>query len=310
MSARRNLSEFALYMASVYKVMFQQDGIVNLSSMPEINQYPCHIYIVCRRPRFTLDENEFTANRESINLRFNMQKLGEFESHDITIPNLIEDFPIRLVCQYPYSEFSVLNVNDDVVAKGKVSLLAQCQPALRHLMNLEVLYVGQSYGDKGSRTVQNRLDSHGTLQQIYADLMRQSPDHEVWITAWSFEEVLAMNFDGRESNGLSETEENERIEEVINTAISEQQRINFTEAALIKYFEPKYNKVFKNNFPDPNHSTYSECYELDLNVIGVQLDTEDLGCQLWSPTVTPKLFHYALFPLHSQDERKSMLDLL
>lgn len=310
MATRKYYSEFGLYMSSVYKVLLQQDGIPELDKMPEVKEYPCHIYIICRRPRITLDPNEFVATPELIKCRFNVQRLGKIEHHDVMVPNYLSEFPVRLNCPYPHTEFSILNVNDQVISRGKVALLAQHQPELQHLLNLEVLYIGQSYGDEGSRTAPDRLISHSTLQRIYAELIKNSPDQEVWITVWSFEEVLIMNFDGREPTELSDDEDDAHTEKVIATAISEQQRINFTEAALIKYFESQYNTIFKGVFPNPAHTTYSECYEIDLNVIGIEIETEDIGCQLWSPKVPPLSAHYAFFPLHSPEKRKNMLDLL
>ncbi|MCK5171805.1 MAG: hypothetical protein KAR47_00325, partial [Planctomycetes bacterium] len=96
--------------------------------------------------------------------------------------------------------------------------------------------------------------------------------------------------------------------EVTNTDITEQQQVNFTEAALIRYFQPPYNKIYKNSFPDPAHSTYSECYDIDLNMVCVEVQTEDLMLRLWSEHVEPKWIHFCSFPLHSREDRIYMLE--
>lgn len=90
--------------------------------------------------------------------------------------------------------------------------------------------------------------------------------------------------------------------------MSDQQFVSFTEAALIKYFQPEYNKTFKNIFPSPAHLTYKDCYELDLNMIAIEIQTENVMCRLWSQHVEPKWTHLHKFILHSVNDRKSMFD--
>jgi hypothetical protein len=64
---------------------------------------------------------------------------------------------------------------------------------------------------------------------------------------------------------------------VIREVVSEEQEINLIEAILIKYFQPRFNQVFKRKFPSPAHKTYSQCYDLDFNTVSVEIDTGDLG---------------------------------
>jgi hypothetical protein len=94
----------------------------------------------------------------------------------------------------------------------------------------------------------------------------------------------------------------------ITSSMSEQQRLNWTEAALIKYFAPPYNKEYKKTFPSPAHKTYSDCYDLDLNTVGFVLDTSEvLGVKLYSEA--PRSWrHIGQFVLHSIEERRSMFD--
>jgi hypothetical protein len=178
-------------------------------------------------------------------------------------------------------------------------------------LDLEVLYIGQAYGSDGSRTAVDRLQNHSTLQGIYAEAIRNSPDQEVWMVLCSFEPYLLASFDGRSKNYATTLHQDDaHIHQVISTAITEQQEINFTEAALIKYFQPEYNKVYKDSFPNPAHSTYSECYDVDLNMVSVEVQTEELRLKLWSEAAKPAWVHFCTFPLHSKQERQFMFDLL
>ena len=58
-----------------------------------------------------------------------------------------------------------------------------------------------------------------------------------------------MRFDGTEKFSFSNEEDIKHTQRIIHTRVTQQQRINFTEAALIRYFEPPYNKIFKSQFP-------------------------------------------------------------
>jgi hypothetical protein len=45
--------------------------------------------------------------------------------------------------------------------------------------------------------------------------------------------------------GTTTEEDDEHIDSVLGTEITEQQQINFTKAALIRYFDPEYNVLFR-----------------------------------------------------------------
>jgi hypothetical protein len=179
------------------------------------------------------------------------------------------------------------------------------------LLDLEVLYVGQAFGENGQRLATDRLTSHSTLQQIYADAQYKSPDKEIWIVLWAFQSLLITEIKGLpQKMKASPEDEDKHIEKVTSGHITEQQEINFTEAALIRYFQPKYNTNFKDSFPHPSHTSYRDCYDLDLNMVVVELHTMKIRARLWSDAVEPKWIHFARFPLHSRAERKSMFDFL
>lgn len=69
-------------------------------------------------------------------------------------------------------------------------------------------------------------------------------------------------------------EDQRHLEKVFSELPLYDQVINVTEAALINYFKPKYNKDFIENFPDPQHVGYRQYYDLDYNCITIELDLE------------------------------------
>jgi hypothetical protein len=132
---------------------------------------------------------------------------------------------------------------------------------------------------------------------------------EIWLVLFRFEEMLLVTFDGRsKSYGTSDEQDLAHMQSVLGTPVTEAQRINYTEAALIRYFRPPYNTEYKNSFPSPAHASYAECYDLDLNAVTVEIDSRQIRCRLWSEAVEPTWIHLPRFELHSKEERQSMFD--
>jgi hypothetical protein len=224
---------------------------------------------------------------------------------------------ISIEADYPYTAFNFIK-DGEIVLKCKAAVFLQSVP--RHYTNadfldLEILYIGQSYGVEGARTAPDRLKSHSTLQGIYAEAIQKNPDCEIWLALTSFSQINLVMMNGRTKFSEQElADDKERFMNVQHKlnyeGINEQQKINFTEAALIKYFQPQYNIEYKNTFPNPAHKTYAECYELDINSIAIELDTyESMHGYVYSEAANTRFIHMHHFLLHSSEERRSMFDL-
>lgn len=308
MTVRKYLSEVGLSMEAALLALTQQDGLQKLPA----GVGPFHIYFIVQRPRITLVPESVVFTEKEVRGRFAIQKQNQTEHHEFVTNNLLGTAVVTLKCDYPHTEYSLADAKGALLSEGKVAnLLAHVAPKLRNLLDTEVLYVGQSYGVEGSREAPARLAAHATLQGIYAEAIRRAPDKEVWMLLAQFEEVRLVSFDGRSKNyGTTMEQDREHFHAVMQSEVSEQQRINFTEAALIRYFRPPYNVIFKDSFPNPAHATYSECYAIDLNSIAVGIETENIGCRLWSGAVEPAWSHLATYNLHDPGERRGMFDLL
>lgn len=308
---RKYFTEFAVNMFGTYRLLLQQDSLSDpnmVSSLPEV---PFHIYMIGRRPRIGFDATTFRFLPDTVSGVFTIQRGAHFERHEFTTRNMLGTHEVEIVCPYPNTEYAIHDGNGKRIAGGKVALaLSGFSSEFWKFMDLEILYIGQAYGDDGSRVAPDRLKSHETLQSIYVEALRRSPDKEIWIVLWSFAPLLVTSFDGRTKEfQTSQSEDAEHSNRVLDFDITEQQRINFTEAALIRYFRPEYNVVFEDSFPNPAHRTYAQCYDLDLNAICVELQTEEIGTRLWSPAVPPQWIHIAQFELHSRADRVSIFDL-
>jgi hypothetical protein len=309
---RKYVSEFGLNMFCDYLVLLQEDQLDRIQEVLDPPLPEFHIYIISRRPRISLDCSSLKFSENTVSGQYCVQRGRTPEYHGFKTNNYLGTARVRVECPYPYTEFRIFSESGEVLSQGKVAvLLSQFVRPHGGLFDLEVLYIGQAFGQDGKRTAPDRLKAHSTLQNIYAEASRLSPDQEIWITLCSFQPILLASFDGRSKEfDTTDAEDEEHMRHVLKATVTDQQKMNFTEAALIRYFQPEYNKTYKDTFPNPAHSTYSQCYDLDLNLVHVELETEIIRSRLWSQSVKPQWAHFCEFPLHSREQRRSMFDIL
>lgn len=309
MTIRKYITEFALVTTGAFKMLLQQDQLESIKNF-SFGNYPCHIYMITRRPRIMLDPESVRFYGDRVSGKINIQKGTSLKSRGFDVPNYIGTSNLEIKCPYPHTEYTVFDNKGERVAGGKTALLVSTFGGFEDILPLEVIYIGQSFGLGGNRTAIERLSSHSTLQQIYSEIIRQSPDQEIWLILWSFEAEAIMAIDPTQKALSTDEEDTAHIQEVLRKEITEQQQVNFTEAALIRYFQPEFNTIFKDSFPNPSHKTYSECYDLDINALFVSINTYDIFCPLWSPSVPVNWEHLPSYLLHSRSERKIFLDHL
>ncbi|MFO0857255.1 MAG: hypothetical protein U0640_07870 [Phycisphaerales bacterium] len=309
MATRKYISELAMN-ALIQRILLAQQG--DLTS-PEIGEWfdaehPCHIYMICRRPRVTIDLGSVSVTKESIAFNLALNYGQRVETVLFTAPN---DFgpDMAVKSEYPFTTFEFVRPGIGVVFSGKVAhLLLYAKGASQQQRDLEVLYIGQSYGDQGSRTAPDRLQSHSTLQGIYAESLARSPEMDIWIVLCWVEPVLFVSMDPRQPTQTTPDEDMSHLLETVRHPPSEQEQINFAEAGLIRYFQPPFNEMFKNSFPSPAHKTYSGCYDADLNALMIEVQTEDARFRLWSAAAAPKWTHIQKYDLHDRIQRCGMFE--
>jgi hypothetical protein len=271
----------------------------------------CHIYIIVKRPRLAFVVDSINWANGVTRGKFYYHKLGQRVELDFAMqgePNgKIEYSP------YPHNTFSIINEAHTMgpFPAHLVSLVCEEISDLS-LRDLEVMYVGMSYGEDGSRSAKDRLKNHSTLQKVLADMSADEPESETLLVLVEYEPPISIiTFDGRDKSLL---EENDR--DVIrdlkkqNEVIDGKTEIALAEAGLIKYFKPRYNDKYKNNFPDRAHTITESLYSIDFTAFVVELDTEDVSVRLFSEYMRPGYHHIASYDLHDLSVRKSFFDLL
>jgi hypothetical protein len=314
-TTRKYISEFGLNMQADRVLLLQQRHLGLLTEDSFGPGRHCHIYAVGRRPRITFDSKAFKVTPEAVRGAFVVNRREGQQIYDFEVGNGPKNPVVSLECDYPYSDFFFRDPSGKSIINGSVAqylAMTGAHEVYPEVLDLEVLYVGQAYGKDGKRTAPQRLVHHETLRKIYAEAIHRSPEMDIWIVLFSFDEWILASFEGRKDTfGTTEEEDLAHMQKVLHTDVTEGQRINYTEAARIRYFQPPYNIEFKDSFPDQKHTSYAEGYALDLNAVYVELDTSQMGCRcrLWSPAAPPEWVHLISYQLHSPEERQHMFDL-
>lgn len=282
----------------------------------DINE-PATIYFVCRRPRIQIDTNYYEILKKKIKLKFYAQKGNLFEPIFIEIPAKYDYEKLSIESKFPFNLFTIRDEFNNIFIHAKSGYfldMFRSQIPKNNFLDLEVLYIGQSLDTSDNTPLKKRLLNHNKLQKINSEAIKNNPDKEIYLLLASF---VQNNIIHAPSNvKLTKEDEEKDFQKLLHliknpSQFTLNQRTNFTEAALIKYFKPEYNEKFKFNFPDKTHNTYTECYELDINMVSVEVDTENIGHYLYSSHANKTYHHTARYHFHnSKDRRKMFEDLI
>jgi hypothetical protein len=279
---------------------------------------PCNIYFVLQRPKVTIDPNSFLSNGKEATFDFIIHDGENKGVINIRIELKKAKSDLKLITEYPYNFFAIVDNTKTLLVARPSSLIDNVlveNNITPEMLDYEILYIGQAYGKNGERTALDRLASHETVQKIYTHALTSNPESDIWIMLANFSQ-LSMLFSGGVDEALYSVDSEKRDEKVINNffdneglVFTEKQKINFTEAALIKLFEPKYNKEFKNSFPNKKHSSYSECYSLDVRALTIELETSEMTRKLYTQKTGRRVYHSEMFEFKNDSDRISLLGM-
>lgn len=280
------------------------------------DENPCNIYFILRRPKVTIEPSSFYSKGK--------EAFFDLIIHDREITGVVNikmelnkaKSKLHLVTEYPYNTFCIRDKEKTLLVARPSSLIDHVQVennVSTEMLDYEILYIGQAYGKNGERTALDRLASHETVQKIYTHALTNNPESDIWIMLTSFSQI-SMLFSGGSDETLQTAKSKKRDDKIAKNffdnkglEFTEKQKINFTEAALIKMFEPKYNKEFKSSFPNSKHSSYSECYSLDLRAMLLELDTSEMVRKIYTEKTGRKVNHSKMFEFKNDQDRISLL---
>ena len=218
--------------------LYDQEALKDIRTVAE----RCHIYIIGRSPK--VDFVGMRADKKTVFVQF--EALGkkaevgyEFDSE----PQIIEyesHFKIRM----KDGTEIVPNLDDMFPDLAKVS----------DFCDFEVLYIGQAYGDNGTRNAMDRLLGHETLQKISLTASKEGHFLNLLLLELSNNNSMVTMFNPWATDQSS-------IDERISTGnkrlfeMGEAEGTSLFEAGFIRYFQPHYNKIFKDSFPSSSRSS-------------------------------------------------------
>jgi len=307
---RKYLSEFAVAMQSSHIIWFPASEVsAKKEIVPELQQIldDCHIYLICKTPRLSISGKSFSY--ENGKIKGNI--IYKIKGKENSLP-FEQDFPLLdgatqvRVSAYPHREIITFNDNNEEIRHlpaNIISIKNKIHKNIPELCNLEVLYVGQAYAN-GNRSALDRLNSHSTLQKILAEIQYSSPDDEVSILTFRYDPYqIITSMDGRSKAEITDYRDIDRFHNIIDNPLTEKQQICLIEAGLIRYFQPKYNIIYKENFPSEKHTILEECYQLDFSALMVEINAEQLSFLLFSEKIQPKFCHFCNIELTDPEER-------
>ncbi|QXE86898.1 hypothetical protein KP003_00370 [Geomonas nitrogeniifigens] len=290
--------EHALGMYAISFCTLPAEGIYDKEALASVMEVvnSCHIYLIGYTPKIEFIEAQ--QNDRCLNLKFTV--LGN--EHTV-VYDLPEGFTLKQDGELSYLEDADgrrcwPNVED---MQLRLSLVSKT-------VTFEVKYVGQAYGQGGSRNAIDRLLKHETLQKIALRgvpagyrltllLLAIQPNNQLF---------TAMNpFAKNQDDGSARIKSG--LDKLFNT--TEPERIALYEAALIRYFYPEFNIEFKNSFPSTNLKILQDCYEKDFSAIVAEICIDELPFMLCSETIKPAIYHIAKHDLHKDEERRMFFGL-
>lgn len=304
------LSEFAINLFSAKWMMLSANEFVTGGEIDEeISNIidDLHIYLICKSPSlsFFKDSFEFKDGNVCGHIQYSVEGIIKKKAFKFPIQLLDGGVEVAL-SKYPHREIVTLDKNGNIVRRWTafiVSLFTCWHFENEDLKNLQVLYVGQAYGDS-SRTPFDRLKNHSTFQKILAQTQYDSPESEIQILMFEYLPYRIINFmDGSTKNVISDFRDIERFRNVMTNHLTEHQQICLVEAGLIRYFQPPYNLNYKDSFPNDNHKILESVYDLDFSALSVEINTEEYRFSLFSESRAANEHHICKIELYESEKR-------
>lgn len=170
-------------------------------------------------------------------------------------------------------------------------------------VDFKVLYIGQAFGNDGSRSALDRLKKHETLQKIAVQGVPDGYNLTILMLAIQPGNQLVTLINPRAKDT---TQGDDRIKNGLDKLFdtNEAERTTLYEASLIRYFQPPFNKTFKDSFPSTNLKVLADCYDKDFAGLVAEINIDVLPFVLFSEAVEHRAHHVAKFDLHDDPARR------
>lgn len=243
---------------------------------PDDRRY--NIYVATLIPKLSIDEGSVQFFEDYI--RFDViVGTGEHTSREtLDISIISDDMP---EFDHRKFEFDYEKSRKAMVFKGwekgptELNLLHVYLEESKYYLDTEIVYIGQAFGENGERLPAEELMSDSTLLKVEEAILRDYPEKDLALLLLEFKSQLLEEIDSEDEDliQLQELTKNPPLE--LNNQI-----LDATEAALINYFKPEYNKKLNDKFPNV------EDHGLRYRSVTVQIHPDIIGLKLLSKEKT------------------------
>lgn len=271
--------------------------------------HPFTHYMICTLNRLRIKPNSITENNgftsfiimEQINeydwKEHKFSFLAMFNNEKATLQSngkeiyLILESGRKEVFENLFTFLSMISYNNYEIHKH-----------IEYLLNLNVLYIGQTEMKQGQYL---RFKGHEKINKVSNEIIENKPEKEIIIKLMSFQKpfTTAMILPNIFSDDY-------RMDWLPGGGLLENMPYDdwktLVEGTLIKYFKPKYNVHFKDNFPSERHTSYSYFYDKNIRSVSVEIHEEYMAHKTGNknvPYTRIKLIEYSL----SNDEDGTFL---
>ena len=283
--------EHAINMHAYSFVTLPPEGIYDTQIIAKHSELiaKCHIYMIGYTPHILL----VGASQSGRNLEVEFKVEGEERVVSLPLPDEMD-------LKFEGEKFW-LETSDGVRRFPNSEQLAQ-QLHKQKPLPFDVLYIGQSFGKDGKRHAIDRLVKHETLQRIALQKIPDGKKLQLILIEIQPDTRMLTVFNPFADQ---KDEDGSRVEDALDSLFgtTEAQQVSLYEAALIRYFQPKYNTIFKNSFPSTNLKVLEQCYDKDMAAVIAEFCIDDFVYYLCSDSVNMRPYHIAAYNIHDRNER-------
>ena len=288
MTYRKYIAESGVNLYSSGATVIQPTDIYEFSQDEKLRDILgcCNIYLIVRRRKIDICTNSLKIVDRYVHGDFKVQDGSGYEKHRFKGKQQLDGNILNVFGNnFPENRIHFQAFNGQIATVPAFKFVFDCESELEGKGDLEVLYVGQSYGKEGEILALDRLSAHRTLQRILADTLYECPDHEVLLLLFRYEhykKISSTEGDFSLEPQASEEEEKKHFERTFNVLFERRNRVSLAEAGLISYFKPPYNKIYKETFPSRKHKILEELLNEDFSSLMIEIDTSNIGTKLYS----------------------------
>lgn len=285
--------------------------------------YNSNIYFLCKKPRLRFIESSMAYDQSKLKIGFELWTKKGIKQVWGTLKDYKSFFPNA-------TDFSIHNTRSSKFVV-KLSNGSTYTYPIEHIFNLfsslndfdsfldsettdyEILYIGKGIGNKKPSNAYKRVqDKHEKIQEILIDILENEPYNELFTLLMDVDkpDLLCSSFphlcDSRTINNEGRLKE---LSISTEEKFSKNEIIDITEACLIKYFDPIYNKNLKDKDSSGKEKVFQKCKKLDINSIVTVIDNSQLvNVLLYSQSVEVNNLHKSVYKLHAENNRVNYSD--